>query len=138
MCGGDLREVFRRSCNTPFARIAVELGAETMVDGTKRWGIGEDIPFDCPGASTSNFGTVEDFKDAIPKLAIRGFGQDDDSIVPLHMAMVASTVANSGQMMQPYVVAATLDHDGKVLDQTEPTVWKTPISPENAAKLDRA
>ena len=51
-------------------------------------------------------------------------------MVPLHMAMVAGAVANGGQMMKPYVVDATLDHDGNVLDRTEPEVWKTPISPE--------
>src|SRR5262245_1308366 len=135
VCGGDLREVFRRSCNTPFARIAVQLGAETMVEGTKRWGIGEKIPFDLPGGAVSNFGTADELKDATPKLAIRGFGQDDDTVVPLQMAMFAATVANGGQMMQPYVVNATLDHDGKVLQQTTPQVWKTPLSPENAGKL---
>jgi peptidoglycan glycosyltransferase len=113
----------------------VQLGPETMVEGTKRWGIGEKIPFDVPGAVASNFGTVDELKDAIPKLAIRGFGQDDDLVVPLQMAMFASTVANGGQMMQPYVVNATLDHGGKALSQTVPQVWKTPLSPENAAKL---
>ena len=56
-------------------------------------------------------------------------------MVPMHMAMVAATVANGGQMMQPYVVQQTLDHDGNVLDTTEPTVWKTPITPETAATL---
>jgi peptidoglycan glycosyltransferase len=136
LCGGDLREVFRRSCNTPFARIGVELGPDKMVAGTQAWGIGEKIPFDVPGAVASNFGTVEQLQDNIPRLAIRSFGQDDDLMVPLHMAMVASTVANGGVMMQPYVVAATLDHNGRVLDQTTPTPWKTPISPDTAAKLN--
>ena len=135
VCGGDLREVFRRSCNTVFARIAVELGVEKMVAGTQAWGVGEKVPFDIPGTVASNFGTVEELQDNIPRLAIRGFGQDDDLMVPLHMAMVASAVANGGAMMQPYAVAATLDHDGGVLDQTTPTVWKNPISAENALKL---
>ncbi len=136
VCGGDLREVFRRSCNTVFARVAVDLGVDTMVAGTQAWGIGEPLPFDIPGAVASNFGTVEELQDNIARLAIRGFGQDDDLMVPLHMAMVASTVANGGSMMQPYAVAATLDHEGGVLGQTTPQTWKTPISPENAAKLN--
>jgi peptidoglycan glycosyltransferase len=136
LCGGDLREVFRRSCNTPFARTAVLLGAETMVAGTQAWGIGETIPFDLPGGAVSHFGDVADFKDAAPKLAIRGFGQDEDAIVPLQMAMIAATVANGGKEMAPYVVAATLDHEGKVLHQTTPTVWKTPMSAETALKLN--
>ena len=58
-------------------------------------------------------------------------------MVPLHMAMVAATVANGGQMMKPYVVEATLDHDGRVLDQTQPEVWKTPISPATARHPER-
>lgn len=136
LCGGDLREVFRRSCNTPFARTAVLLGAQTMVAGTQAWGIGETIPFDLPGGAVSHFGDVADFKDAAPKLAIRGFGQDEDAIVPLQMAMIAATVANGGKEMAPYVVAATLDHEGKVLQQTTPTVWKTPMSAETALKLN--
>ena len=106
-----------------------------MVAGTKAWGIGEKVPFDIPGATSSVFGEVTDFANATPKLAIRGFGQDEDQMVPLHMAMVAATVANGGKMMKPYVVEATLDHGGGVLSRTEPSVWKTPISPTTAATL---
>jgi peptidoglycan glycosyltransferase len=51
------------------------------------------------------------------------------------MAMVASTVANGGRMMAPYVIEATRFHDGSVLEQTDPRVWKTPISPSTAETL---
>ena len=135
LCGGDLRTVFRRSCNTPFARTAVELGADKMVAGAKAFGIGEAIPFDLPGGAVSHFGEVSDFTDATPKLAIRGFGQDEASIVPLQMAMISSTVANGGVMMKPYIVDATLDHDGKILTQTVPAAWKTPMTPQTAAMM---
>ena len=54
-------------------------------------------------------------------------------MVPLHMAMVASTVANGGQMMTPYVVEATYDRSGRVLEERQPSVWKTPISATTAA-----
>ena len=57
-------------------------------------------------------------------------------MVPLHMAMVAATVANGGVMMKPYVVDSTYDHSGRVLDRTEPEVWKTPISPQLASTLN--
>lgn len=137
LCGGDLATVFARSCNTPFARAGAQMGAEVMVAGTQKWGIGEEIPFDLPGGAESHFGTVDDFKDAIPKLAISSFGQDDDLIVPLQMAMFASTVANGGVMMQPYVVDETLDHNGGSLTKTTPKVWKTPIAPDIAAILNQ-
>lgn len=134
-CGGSMVEVFYRSCNIPFARMAIELGPEKMVAGTEAWGIGEEIPIDMPGAVASSFGTVDDFTDRLPLLAIGGFGQANDVMVPLHMAMVASTVANGGRMMTPYVVDATRYHDDSVLERTDPSVWKTPISADTAAQL---
>ncbi len=135
-CGGTMVEVFFRSCNIPFARLAEELGPERMVAGTKAWGIGERIPIDLPGAVASSFGEVEDFTDQLPLLAIGGFGQGSDVMVPIHMAMVAATVANGGRMMAPHVVDVTRFHDGSVLERTEPEVWKTPISPTTAATLN--
>ena len=139
-CGGTMAEVFYRSCNIPFAQMAVELGPERMVDGTREWGIGEKLPIDLPGAASSNFenagGEPIDFAANLPLLAIGGFGQANDAMVPLHMCMVAATVANDGKMMQPYVVQSTLDHDGDVLEYTEPRVWKNPISEATAATLN--
>jgi peptidoglycan glycosyltransferase len=135
VCGGNLFEVFRRSCNTPFARIAAELGPATMVSGTQAFGIGEPLPIDLPRPAASVFGEVSDFVDAVPKLAISGFGQDEVQIVPLHMAMIAASVANGGVMMAPYVVDRTLDNQGRVLDVTEPSVWKTPMTPGTAELL---
>ena len=134
-CGGDLPEVFRRSCNIPFAQTAISLGPDRMVAGVDAWGIGEELPIDLPGAAASTFGDTADLAQQLPLLGIRGFGQNDDQMVPLHMSMVAGTVANGGQMMTPYVVEATYDHDGRTLDRTQPEVWKTPISAPTAALL---
>ena len=135
-CGGTMVEVFFRSCNTPFARLAIELGPDKMVAGTKLWGIGEPIPIDLPRAASSSFGEVADFTQQLPLLAIGGFGQGSDAMVPLHMAMVAATVANDGAMMAPHVIDATLDHAGRVLERTQPSVWKTPISVATADTLN--
>ncbi len=135
-CGGDLAEVFARSCNIPFARTAVELGPQTMVSGVQDWGLGEEIPIDLPRAAGSTFGPTDNLDRALPLVAMRGFGQNEVQMVPLHMAMVAATVANGGEMMQPYVVDATIDHSGRVLERTEPEVWKRPISPESALLLN--
>src|SRR6185295_18414354 len=46
-CGGTMAESFRRSCNTTFGRIGLDLG-EKLVDGMKAFGITEDVPFDLP------------------------------------------------------------------------------------------
>ena len=139
-CGGTMAEVFYKSCNIPFAQLATELGPQRMVAGVRQWGVGEKLPIDLPGAVASNFETANgqpiDFANNLPLLAIGGFGQANDKMVPLQMCMVASTVATGGTMMKPYVVDATLDHDGNVLQRTQPSVWKTPISASTAATLN--
>ncbi|HWL41834.1 MAG TPA: penicillin-binding transpeptidase domain-containing protein [Ilumatobacter sp.] len=135
LCGGDLTEVFARSCNTPFARTAIELGPERFQEFIARWGVGEALPIDLPGAVASTIGDFSTIDDNLPLLAMRGFGQNEDQMVPLHMAMVAATVANHGDMMRPYVVDVELDHEGNVLDRTRPEVWKRPISRQTAGIL---
>ena len=132
LCGGDLATVFARSCNIPFAQLATLLGPEAMVAGTEAWGLGETLPIDLPRPAASTFGNTDDLDQELPLLAIRGFGQSEVQMVPLHMAMVAGTVANGGKMMEPYAIESTFDEEGRVLDRTSPKVWKTPISPETA------
>ena len=138
-CGGTMAEVFYRSCNIPFAQMAVMLGPDRMVAGTRAWGIDEKVPIDLPGAVAGNFeyanGEPIDFANNLPLLAIGGFGQANDKIVPLQMCMIASTVAAGGKMMTPYVVDATLAHDGSVLERTTPSVYKTPIKASTAFTL---
>jgi len=142
VCGGTMTEVFYRSCNIAFARMATELGPEAMTNGVRAWGVGEKLPIDLPGAAASTFcGNILPcdaafFEPQLPLLAIGGFGQGNDLMVPLHMAMIASTVANGGRMMKPYVVESTLDHDGGLLRRATPEVWKTPIQPSTAATLN--
>ena len=105
-----------------------------MVAGTAAWGVEEPVPIDLPRPAASTFGNTENLDQELPLLAIRGFGQNEVQMVPLHMAMVASTIANGGQMMKPYVVDATLANNGDVLERTEPEVWKTPITAETSRR----
>lgn len=135
VCGGDLTEVFRRSCNTPFARTAIALGPDAMVEAAERFGIGDTLPIDLPSPAASYFGDVDYFEQNLPLLGIGGFGQGNTTMVPLHMAMVAASVANGGVMMRPHVVAATFDQDGRTLRRTAPTPWRTPMTATTADRL---
>lgn len=136
LCGGDVAEVFRRSCNIPFARLAVEIGPDQMVNGAARFGFEERVPIDLPAAAASTFGGLaKDFTDSLALLAIHGFGQGQVQISPLHMAMISASVANGGRMMQPHVVDRTLTHAGSVISAARNETWKTTMSPATAATL---
>ncbi len=134
-CGGDLREVFARSCNIPFAQLAVELGPDAFIDGTARWGIDGTLPIDLPRAAVSTIGPADDLDQNLPLLAMRGFGGNEVQMSPLHMAMVAAAVANDGVMMTPHVVESERDRSGRVLTRTRPEVWATVMSPGDAALM---
>jgi peptidoglycan glycosyltransferase len=136
LCGGDVAEVFRRSCNIPFAQLSVEIGPDQMTNGVARFGFEERVPFDLPGAAASTFGGLaKDFANSLALLAIHGFGQGQVQISPLHMAMISSSVANGGRMVEPHVVDRTLTRAGTVISQTSPEVWKTAMAPTTAATL---
>lgn len=135
ICGGDLYEVFVRSCNTPFARMTIDLGPDRFQEGIARWGVGDEVPIDLPDAVSSTIGDFTDIDQNLPLLAMRGFGQNEVQMVPIHMAMAAAAVANDGEMMVPYVVDAEIDHAGRIIEQARPEVWQRPISRQTAEIL---
>ena len=134
-CGGPLPEIMRVSCNTSFARMGVDLGAQRMVDTATAFGFNRDVPIDLPRPVQSVYPPVEAFADDIPKLAQTAFGQNEVQATPLQMAMVAAAVANGGTLMQPYVMRDIRDADGTVTRRTLPTRWSTVMSPASAATM---
>ena len=56
-------------------------------------------------------------------------------MTPLQMAMVASTIANGGVLMQPYLVEKILRPNGKVLRRTKPKEVGRVMKPTTAAEL---
>lgn len=136
-CGGRLFQVLAQSCNSSFARMAVEnIGAENMVAGAEAFGFNAAPPIDLPNPTASTFPT--DFTRDLPKLAQSAIGQNAVQATPLEMALVAAGIANDGKIMKPHVMTEVLDSDLNVVDRYSPGVWKEPLSPENAAIMRAA
>ena len=72
ICGGDFATVFARSCNTRSPASALELGPQRFEEGMRRWGVGEDVPIDLPGAVASTVGDFSNIDRSLPLLAIAG------------------------------------------------------------------
>jgi peptidoglycan glycosyltransferase len=137
-CGGALVEITARSCNTAFARMAVDLGPQTMHDTAVAYGFNTDVPFDLPGAVQSRYPEVAYFDENTPALAQTGFGQNDVAATPLQMALVAAAVANNGVIMRPYTVAEIRDTRGRVVERTRPVTWRAAVTPTVAATMREA
>lgn len=126
-----LLEAFVRSCNTTFADLAIQLGADEIGITAEAMGFNVDIGYewDVPEANWPLDQLVND--DAA--LAQSGIGERDVRATPLHMAMVAASVANNGTVARPYLAQRVFDADGGTVSSTEPTSLGRAMAPETAS-----
>jgi penicillin-binding protein A len=134
-CGGTLGELLRVSCNTGFAEMAIQIGPQAMVEEAEAFGFNTPTPIDLPDPAASIMPSADFFADNLPLLAQSGIGQFEVAATPLQMAMIASTIANRGILMRPYVVERIVDADGNVIDDPDTKVLGQPIGFTTAAQL---
>ena len=130
----SLRLGFIQSCNTTFAQIGMEVGADKMRQQADLFGFNRSVPTDIATA-TSVFPPAADFEGAQSSLAQASIGQFDVRVSPLQMAMVAAGVANDGLVMQPYLVAEVLDGKGRRVHLAQPRAYSQALSPQDAQTL---
>lgn len=140
-CSGSapLIGAFAESCNTTFARFAVELTIAKTSEGAGRFGFNKrvkvapdlfaaesDVPVKDPvtGAPTGGDDTARS-----------GIGQSNVRATPLQMAMVAAAVGNNGRIMQPYLVQRVRAADQEVLEEASPKEFAKPIKESTADQL---
>jgi peptidoglycan glycosyltransferase len=119
-CGTDeitFRQAMEQSCNTTFAQLAIEVGAEKMLEQAEKFGFNADYLEDFPGQARSVYPSQVN----PPQLGQTGFGQFEVQATPLQMAMVAASIANDGVVMRPYVVSEVQspDYDAETADPEE-------------------
>ncbi|MDQ3756856.1 MAG: penicillin-binding protein 2 [Actinomycetota bacterium] len=134
-CGGTLPQLLRVSCNTGYAQMGLDLGADRLAGEAHEFGFGARPPFDLPAAARSVFPDAEEFDRDLPGLAQSAIGQQSVAATPLEMALVAAGVANGGKIMKPHVLAEVRDNEGNVVRTAQPGEWLTATSPETAAAL---
>jgi penicillin-binding protein A len=105
----DLVEATEVSCNIWYALTGLRTGGAELVDHAARLGFGSPIPFDLPTAASQvtdgSGGAPGGFVDDV-ELANAAYGQAETFVTPLQMALVASTIANGGELMRPRLVTA--------------------------------
>ncbi len=108
---------FTISCNTTFAKLAVdEIGETSLRAMAKKFGVTGNS-FTTPlTVAPSTLGDIID-KAALAQSAI---GQRNVRFTAMQAAMLSATVANGGQLMKPYMVKETQAPDLSVLDTTSP------------------
>jgi cell division protein FtsI/penicillin-binding protein 2 len=132
----DLSRSIRDSCNFGVYGFARLMGAPTMLDYAKKFGLTEPARLD--GLSVApGYLTRKDPNDWSPEeLANFSFGQGM-SLTPLQLVRLTGAIANDGVMMKPYLVKQVRDGQGNVLKQFGPQEMRRVIAPETAHEVTK-
>ena len=97
-CGGSLINSFAHSCNSVFAPMGAELGAEKLVATAERFGFNED-----PGLAGAARSTIPAASEIGDDLAVgsTAIGQGKVLTTPLQMALIAAAIGEDGRRMRP-------------------------------------
>ncbi|BBF98854.1 MULTISPECIES: peptidoglycan D,D-transpeptidase FtsI family protein [Pseudonocardia] len=119
-CGGgdtaSLAEALARSCNTAFAQLGQELGADALRAQAEAFGIGgSNLQIPMP-VTASQVGPMED----TPSTQQSAIGQRDVRLTPMQLAMIGASIANGGQTMAPHLIREIQSQSLDAVDTTEP------------------
>lgn len=127
-----LAQIIQYSHNVGAAEVGMSIGGRTFYDMERRAGFGDPTGIGLPGENPGIVPPPQDW--SAPSLATMSFGQGV-SVTPIAMARYYSAIANGGLLMQPHIVRAVYDQDGKLVRTYGPKVIRRVFSEKTAAEL---
>jgi peptidoglycan glycosyltransferase len=136
-------QALQHSINAVFCDVGKKLGPLKVLEYARRFGFYDDPPLETPASERAPSGLYDHGKLYSPRSPFKvdpgrlAFGQERMLVTPMQMAMVASAVANRGDLMRPYVVDRISEPGvhGGTIKQTKPHLYSHAIKPETAAEL---
>lgn len=98
----NLKEALVYSDNIYFAKTALEIGKETFEEETKKFGVGEKVPFEYP-IKSSQIANKNSISGDI-QLADSGYGQGEVALSPLYLTTIYTSFLNKGSVIQPTLI----------------------------------
>jgi cell division protein FtsI (penicillin-binding protein 3) len=125
-------EVLQNSSNVGSIKVGLTLGPERYYKYIAGFGFGSPAGLGLPGESRGLLKPPTQWSGL--SLATMSLGQEI-SVTAIQMVSAFAAVANGGRLMQPQIVRAVLDSEGRELRGFEPKVVRQVISPETARAL---
>lgn len=113
----NLSSSLAKSCNASFANIGMKINKNSFKKLCEKFMFNKSLPVKFE-YNKSKFSLDE--KSDTGELVQTVIGQGRTMITPLQNAMIASTIANDGEMMVPYVVDHTENEAGQEVKKYEP------------------
>ncbi|HEY6771374.1 MAG TPA: penicillin-binding transpeptidase domain-containing protein [Solirubrobacterales bacterium] len=135
----DMTTALTNSVNTWWAQAGEKLGKDTMFKYMDRFGFDAKPRLDYPGFQLAASGVYDGNKLLGPSDAIDigrvAIGQERLRVTPLQMALVASAVANKGELMEPRLWSRVIDPDGRET-KLDPARQSRVMSEDTASELN--
>ena len=133
-CGGkatvSIADALRFSCNVPMAQLGILLGQDVIRAQAEKFGFGKSVKVPLsitPSVYPSGMDAAQ--------TGLSAFGQFDDRVTVMQVAMMSAAVANGGLMMKPNLVENVLSSNLAALNTPTPQQLGSPMSPTTAAKV---
>lgn len=125
-----MAQILEHSDNVGAAFWAQQMGKYKFVDYLHKFGFGSITGVDLQGEETGLINKIENWGDI--EVVTGAFGQGI-SVTPLQMTQAVGAIANSGKMMEPYVVKKIITQEKEITKDTK-SVGQI-IKPEVAATM---
>ena len=128
VCGDGSGQVplitaFAQSCDTTFAKIGIQVGANALNDMARKFGMNTSLNIPLPVAKSNYVIPASQ-----PLTAFSAIGQFSDTVTPLQEAMLSAAIANNGTLMKPYLVKQVTASDLSTVQATSQSALSQPVS----------
>lgn len=125
-----LRRALEVSCNTAFAWLGMQLGAEALRKQAEAFGFNNSVDTPLVAAASVFPATLDQ-----AQTAMSAIGQFDVRATTLQMAMVIAAIANRGVLNNPQLVQSVRSANLNVIESWQPRQLGQAVTPEVAAQL---
>lgn len=123
-CGDEetitMADALRVSCNTVFAELGVNLGADVILEQAQRFGFNRTPPHDV-AVVDSRFPRLT--ANQVPELAQSSIGERDVRATALQQALTVAAIVNDGRLPRPHLVRDVLDPGARQVTGPRDGVW---------------
>jgi penicillin-binding protein 2B len=123
-------EGFQRSSNVSMAYLLERLGDKTFIEYIRKFGFGDKTGIDLPHEAS---GVI---LDTYPSERLTTSYGQGSTVTPMQMIQAATSIANNGVMMKPYVIDKIIDpNTEETVKDKKPEKHDSPISADTAKKV---
>lgn len=109
-----LEEAFSKSCNTSYAHIGELISREDLRRVSEAFGYNHSIELEI---ESNNSQFVLNNESSKPEVSETVIGQGKTLVTPLNSALIVSTIANKGLLINPYIINKIIDTDGRIISE---------------------